>query len=799
MKRRVFGVLAALIVLVLAVVFGSRAPRRGASVGSPFPQATSTGAAVAHRHNASTAVGARDSADAAASGSGPALFEYIARPDGAAKWEAAAAAPTHDIRYVKIDREVANGKASPFWKTGGGGRLDVTLPDGRALTVVLDDTRSLGPNRFSAAGRIEGLPLSRAVFAFSNGEMSGVVEDLVHGSWELRAMAGGVSQWFQIDPALIPACGVTPSTRDPQALALLKRRAQAAETMAAASGSTGSVTPTVAAASANALSDIRILIVYTDSVANAGFSSGALQTAMDLAVQTLNDDFARSGIAANATLAGSLQVSYADDNGVTALADLQSDALSRIADPSDGYMDQVHAERDRVAADVVCLVLNRPDTTSAGIAYLMDRPGAGGNSTLAFSVVQYAYMNASSHVFSHEIGHNLGCAHDRENAKDSSGEASPGAYSYSYGYRFNGADGVQYRTIMAYAPGSRLPYFSTPDITAPAPVNKPLGIAEGQTGEADNARTIRQTALEVASFRLSPQSPANVGTLVNVSTRAYVGSGAQQLIGGFIIGGSNSKKMLIRAIGPTLSQYGVNNSISDPKITLFKLSGSSNTQIAFNDNWGTGTDSASAADMAAAGAFTLPAGSRDAGLVMSLSPGNYTANVEGVNGAIGTALIEAYEYEHSSNKLVNLSTRGYATQELPMIGGFIVQADPANPGKTKRIVIRALGPSLAKYGVDGSMDDPFFELHDANSALILTNDDWSSGSSSGDDFKPYVVIYPEQQLTAVGLAPQNRRDSAVMVDLLPGLYTAVVKPFQRLPDQVQKPGIALVEVYEISQ
>lgn len=134
-----------------------------------------------------------------------------------------------------------------------------------------------------------------------------------------------------------------------------------------------------------------------------------------------------------------------------------------------------------------------------------------------------------------------------------------------------------------------------------------------------------------------------------------------------------------------------------------------------------------------------------------------------------------------------------------MIGGFIVQADPANPGKTKRIVIRALGPTLAKYGVDGAMDDPFFELHDSHSALVLTNDDWSSGSSSGDDFKPYVVIYPEQQLTAVGLAPQNRRDSAVMVDLLPGLYTAVVKPFQRLPDQVQKPGIALVEVYEISQ
>lgn len=803
MKRKTLGLVevVAVLGLLVALVFQPSGVRGGVhSALVPFASAAARSANAPAKPSR-----AAESEHAAPSSPQPelspnALFAYIERPAQAEAWERTFAAPTRAIRYVRIDREQANGKQSPFWKTGGGGRVEVVLPDGQSVTVVIDDTRSLGVDRYSSSGHIEGQALSRAVFAYSAGEMSGLVEDLAHGSWELRAISGGVSQWYKIDPALIPACGASPVTQNAEARALVERQAAAAEKIAAATGADATTDePTTAAASVDVLSDVRILVVYTDAVANSGLSSGALQSAIDLAIQALNDDFARSRIGATASLAGTFQVSYADDFGTTNLADLQSTALTRLANPSDGYMDQIHAERNRVSADLVCLVQNRPDSSSAGIAYIMDRPGAGGNSALGFSVVGYAYMNASSHVFSHEIGHNLGCAHDRENAKDSSGTLASGAYSYSYGYRFNGADGVQYRTIMAYSPGSRLPYFSNPDVTAPAPVSKPVGIAEGQAGEADNARTIRQTSLEVANYRLSPQSPASLGTLVNVSTRAYVGTGAQQLIGGFVVGGTQAKKLLIRAVGPTLSQYGITDALADPKITLFRIADTGNTQVGFNDNWGSGANGATATDMSAVGAFSLPAGSRDSALVMSLVPGSYTANIEGVNNGTGTALIEAYEYEHANSRLVNLSTRGYATQEKPMIGGFVVQADPANPGKTKRVVIRVLGPTLAKYNVSGAMDDPMFELHDANQALILTNDDWSSGSSGGDDFKPYVTIYPEQQLAAVGLAPLNRRDSGVMLDLMPGTYTAVVKPFQDLPDQVQKPGIALVEVYEISQ
>lgn len=719
------------------------------------------------------------------------LFAYIPRPTDAAVWESKLSAPTSEINYVRIDREVAVGKASPFWKTGGGGRLDMTLPDGSVLPVVMERTEQQGPQQFVSEGRIEGQGFSRAIFAYNDGEMSALVEDLPHGSWQLRGISGGVAQWYKVDPTQVGPCGVDAVPHDAQKQALIARTALA--TQVAADGSPTIAPPVTAADTLKP--EVRILMVYTDAVANS-MSAAAIRAQMDLAISILNDDWARSQISATATLAGTAQVAYADDDITTDGTNNQSDALTRLASTNDGTMDSVHALRDQTGADLVCLALHRKDKNSAGIAYILDTPGAVFNPTLGFSVVDFSVMTVQS-VFSHEIGHNLGCAHDRENAKDSNGNPSNGAYPYSYGYRFNGADGVQYRTIMSYSPGQRISYFSNPDITAPAPINRPVGIPAGQPGEADNARTIRQDVFEVASYRLSTQNPAGVGTLVNVSTRAYVSTGAQQLIGGFIVSGTQPKSVLIRAIGPTLSQYGVTDALADPTMKLVRLS--DGATVDQNDNWGTGPNSAAvAAAMATANAFVLPAGSRDAAITATLTGGAYTANIEGVGGTSGTALVEAYELDQTGSRLANLSTRAYADTSHPMIGGFIIHGDLANPGKTKRVVIRVLGPSLANFGVSGAMDDPMFELHDGNGVLLLQNDDWSSGSTGGDDTQPYVKIYAEQQISAAGLAPGNRRDSAVMVDLLPGAYTAVVKPFEKLPDQVQKPGIGLVEVFEIT-
>lgn len=798
MREKKYWILAGVILLAIFAVL-RREHRPGRSAAEKNEQLAATPEALApvvsppppqaaEVRSAQTTVTAAGSVP-----SGGDLFRYIARPARATEWETHLSTPSDDVHYVQINREAATGKASPFWKMGNGGRLDLALPDGRTIPVVLDSTQQSGADGFQSVGHIEGQGYGRALFAYQGGEMSALVEDLEHGSWQLRAMADGVAQWYKIDGTKIGPCGITPSTRDPQKLNLLARRAEAA---ARTSGDeTERIEPPVMAADAGYRAEIRILMVYTNAVA-ALTSVNAIASQMNLAISTLNDDWARSQIGATATLAGTLQVPYADDDVTTAGDGSQGEALDRLADPLDGFMDTVHASRDATSADLVCLSLRRRDNKSAGIAFLIDTPGNVHNATQAFSVVDFGLMTAQS-VFSHEIGHNLGCAHDRENSKDNAGNPTQGAYPYSYGYRFNGANGVQYRTIMSYAPGQRLAYFSNPDITAPAPISRPVGIAAGQPGEADNARTIRQDAFEVASYRLSTQAPANVGRLINVSTRAYVGTGAQQLIGGFIISGSQSKRMLIRAIGPTLSQFNVTDSLANPTMRLVRLS--DGAQVDQNDDWGSGPNAAAvAAAIAEARAFVLPAGSRDSAITATLSPGNYTANIEGVGGTTGTALIEAYELTTGSSRVSNLSTRGYADVSRPLIGGFIVQADPANPGKTKRIVVRVLGPSLANFGVTGAMNDPMFELHDGSQALILTNDDWSSGNIGGDDARPLVKIYSEQQIAAANLAPGNRRDCAVMVDLLPGAYTAIVKPFELLPNQVQSPGVAIVEVFEIT-
>jgi hypothetical protein len=411
----------------------------------------------------------------------------------------------------------------------------------------------------------------------------------------------------------------------------------------------------------------------------------------------------------------------------------------------------------------------------------------------------------SNSVVSHELGHNFGCQHDREN----SGGAT-GAYSSSYGYRFYGKNGVQYRTIMAYAPGTRLGYFSNPNVTAIEPgVGVPVGVPIGQPGEAYNALTMEKDAFEVASFRLQEQAAAGAGTLVSVSTRAYVGTGEQDLIGGFSVSGAQSKQLLVRAVGAGLAQYGVPGVLANPKLTIVPMPGTTVPAglVLANDDWINQlnpTAVTTAAD--AVNDFSLVNYPRDSALLVTLPPGSYSAIVEGVGGVTGTALIEAYDVNlPGDTKIVSLSTRGYADIGREMIAGFAVQG---NPGETKRILVRVQGPYLTQYGVTGAMPDPCLELHAADGTILIANDDWSEGDTTvvngkGDDFTPVVASYSEQAIAATGLAPKNRREPAVLVDLLPGAYSVVVKPFEKLnptppaTPQIAQPGVAIVEVFEI--
>jgi uncharacterized protein (DUF1800 family) len=263
-------------------------------------------------------------------------------------------------------------------------------------------------------------------------------------------------------------------------------------------------------------------------------------------------------------------------------------------------------------------------------------------------------------------------------------------------------------------------------------------------------------------------SPAwAISSAVNISTRMVVETGDNVLIGGFIVYGTGQKQIAVRAIGPSLPVAGA---LSDPILELYDATG---TIIASNDNWRSTQQTA----LIAAG--LAPAHDLDSALIATVSTGNYTAIVRGVNNAIGQALVEVYDLDGDAPtaRLGNISTRGHVlTGDNVMIGGFIIRGDLA-----KRTIVRVKGPTLSLSGVSlaGRMIDPTVELHDGNGALIAQNDNWRSAQ--------------EPEIAASALAPADDREPAIVSTLQPGNYTAVVRGVNN------STGIALVEMYDLDQ
>ena len=734
--------------------------------------------------------------------------------------------PSRRTAYVRLNRELIEGKQSPFWQRPGEGRFTVPLPEGGALTVLVDRSEMLDADRFTSEGHLDGQPGSRVIVSYHRGGqltasiLAAALPATAHTegnalhNFAVRATGTDVAQFYEVDESLIPPCGggIDP-VRDGDALAVLAMRQAAAQAGDIGAGAPSVVAP--AAADSTPHVTVDLMLLYTQGVdaalpgATAAVRAAAVQTQFDNTVALVNSDFARSLITARVRLVKVAMVNFPGDESTASMSGWQAMALTALRQTGDGVMDEIHPLRDQVGADLVCLAINRPDSGCSGIGYVLQHPtqvasDTRGNDLYGFSVVNFGLMTSNS-VVSHELGHNFGCQHDRENSG-----GSTGAYSYSFGYRFYGQNGVQYRTIMAYAPGIRLGYFSNPNVTATeSGVGVPVGVPIGQPGEAYNALTMEKDAFEVAGFRLQQQTAAGVGALVSVSTRAYVGTGDQQLIGGFSVSGAQSKPLLLRAVGAGLAQYGVPGVLANPKLTIVPMAGTTVPAglVLANDDW-TNQLNPTAVTAAADGVndFSLVNYPHDSALLVTLPPGSYSAIVEGVGGTTGTALIEAYDASLPGNtKIVSLSTRGYADIGREMIAGFAVQG---NPGETKRILIRVQGPNLAQYGVTSAMPDPCLELHAADSTILIANDDWSEGDTTvrngvGDDFTPVVASYGEQAIAATGLAPKNRLEPAVLVDLLPGAYSVVVQPFQKLNPtppaipQIAQPGVALVEVFEI--
>lgn len=324
----------------------------------------------------------------------------------------------------------------------------------------------------------------------------------------------------------------------------------------------------------------------------------------------------------------------------------------------------------------------------------------------------------------------------------------------------------------------KLDFTGPPDVIASLKVNgvlQPPGIYGGPMSGAPHI--LPELGSGLGTLEAGP-----ISTLGNISSRAFVQTGDNVVIGGFIVQGADAKRVVIRAIGPELTQYGVPNALANPTLELHDSTGA---LIASNDNWMTTIiggiiTSDQVAAMRASG--YAPDDARESAMIVNLPPGNYTAIVRGVNNTIGVALVEVYDLSPAPNSILeNISTRSFVqTGDNVMIGGVIVQGT-----EPRRVIVRAIGPDLTQYGVPNALADPTLELHDATGALIASNDNWQHTIIGGIITSPQV-----EQIRNSGYAPGSPSESAVIATLPPGNYTAIVRGVNNTT------GVALVEVYD---
>lgn len=282
---------------------------------------------------------------------------------------------------------------------------------------------------------------------------------------------------------------------------------------------------------------------------------------------------------------------------------------------------------------------------------------------------------------------------------------------------------------------------------------------------AEESAPSRQAFLDPKALSLlksvpsSPDAPPAVH-LANISTRLAVGRGDNVLIAGFIITGSQPKRVMIRALGPLLP---VNESLADPTL---ELHGSSGGPTASNDNWrDTQEDELKATTIP-------PTNDYDSSIVRSLQPGAYTAIVAGKGGTTGVGLVEVYDLDRTvDSKLANIATRGRVDQgDNVLIAGTIILGNG-----TTTVLFRALGPST---GIPNRLADPTLELHDGQGGIVATNDNWQDTQ--------------EDAIRGTTIPPTDPNEAAILQTLTPGAYTAIVR------GKNNATGVALIEAYQLN-
>ncbi len=261
-------------------------------------------------------------------------------------------------------------------------------------------------------------------------------------------------------------------------------------------------------------------------------------------------------------------------------------------------------------------------------------------------------------------------------------------------------------------------------------------------------------------------APQITAELANISVRLRVDTGDKLAIGGFIITGDSSKRVVVRGLGPSLTAAGIVSPLADPALELHDSLGNSFAQ---NFNWKDTQQS----ELVATG--LAPMNDLEAAAVQMLPPAAYTATMTGQNNGSGIGLLEVYEADQSlGNRIANLSARGFVgTGDEVMIGGFIVRGN----GVSANLLVRALGPSLAASGIAQPLADPRIEIRDSNGALIAANNNWRDTQAN--------------EIQSRSLAPPDELESAAIITAGAGAYTAV------LQGNGGTTGVALLEIYRL--